>query len=144
MLVVTALGCFPLLWWLMLARTGCGRVAFLLAAVGWATYLVAVTELLSVAQLLRPIPLAGAWGVTPPGWPPMYGKFLWGGLLIAALGTAFYMWRLYFLVFGGEERSEEAKKARESPPSMTMPLVSKLEFLRLNDSDWLLTALTAV
>lgn len=67
--------------------------------------------------------LAGAWGVTPPGWPPVYGKILWGGLLIAALGTAFYMWRLYFLVFGGEERTEEAKKAHESPLSMTMPLV---------------------
>ena len=63
MLVVTALGCFPLLWWLMLARTGCGRIAFLLAAVGWTTYLVAVTELLSLAQLLRPLPLAGAWGI---------------------------------------------------------------------------------
>jgi hypothetical protein len=62
MLVVTALGCFPLLWWLMLARTGCGRVAFLLAAVGWTTYLVAVTELLSLARLLRPIPVAAAWG----------------------------------------------------------------------------------
>jgi NADH-quinone oxidoreductase subunit L len=33
------------------------------------------------------------------------------------------MWRLYFLVFGGEERSEAAKKAHESPLSMTMPLV---------------------
>src|SRR5687767_3834677 len=63
MLVVTALGCFPLLWWLMLARTGCGRVAFLLAAIAWTTYLVAVTEILSLAQLLRPIPLAGAWGM---------------------------------------------------------------------------------
>ena len=63
MLVVTALGCFPLLWWLMLARTGCGRVALLLAAVGWTTYLVAVTELLSLAESLRPIPLACAWGV---------------------------------------------------------------------------------
>jgi 4-amino-4-deoxy-L-arabinose transferase-like glycosyltransferase len=63
MLVVTALGCFPLLWWLMLARTGCGRVGFLLGAVGWATYLVAVTELFSLGELLRPIPLAGAWGV---------------------------------------------------------------------------------
>jgi hypothetical protein len=63
MLVVTALGCFPLLWWLMLARTGCGRVAFLLVAVGWTTYLVAVTELLSFPQLLRPLPLACAWGI---------------------------------------------------------------------------------
>ena len=67
--------------------------------------------------------LAGAWGVHPPGWPDFYGKILWGGLLIAALGTAFYMWRLYFLVFSGEERSEEAKHAHESPFSMTLPLI---------------------
>jgi NADH-quinone oxidoreductase subunit L len=43
--------------------------------------------------------------------------------LIGALGTAFYMWRLYFLVFGGEERTEEAKHAHESPPSMYSALV---------------------
>src|SRR5262245_37438728 len=43
--------------------------------------------------------LAGAFTVHPPGWPAFYGKVLWIGLLIAALGTAFYMWRLYFLVF---------------------------------------------
>jgi NADH-quinone oxidoreductase subunit L len=62
--------------------------------------------------------LAGAWTVHPPGWPVWYGKVLWGGLLIAALGTAFYMWRLYFMVFAGKERSEEAKHAHESPISM--------------------------
>ncbi|MDQ3441291.1 MAG: hypothetical protein M3478_13170, partial [Planctomycetota bacterium] len=62
MLVVTALGCFPLLWWLLLARTGCRRVALILAAIGWTTYLLAVTEILSLAQLLKPIPLACAWG----------------------------------------------------------------------------------
>jgi NADH-quinone oxidoreductase subunit L len=67
--------------------------------------------------------LSGAWGVHPPGWPPFYGKILWGGLLIAALGTAFYMWRLYFLVFGGEERTTEAKHAHESPWTMTVPLI---------------------
>jgi NADH-quinone oxidoreductase subunit L len=67
--------------------------------------------------------LGGAFTVHPPGWPIWYGKLLWVGLMIAALGTAFYMWRLYFLVFGGEERTEEAKKAHESPASMTMPLV---------------------
>ncbi|MDQ3338910.1 MAG: NADH-quinone oxidoreductase subunit L [Myxococcota bacterium] len=67
--------------------------------------------------------LGGAFMVTPPGWPLWYGKVLWGGLLIAALGTAFYMWRLYFLVFGGEERSDAARKAHESPASMTAPLV---------------------
>jgi len=66
--------------------------------------------------------LGGAWGVHPPGWPSWYGKFLWGGLVVAALGTAFYMWRLYFLVFAGDERSEEAKHAHESPVSMTSAL----------------------
>jgi NADH-quinone oxidoreductase subunit L len=67
--------------------------------------------------------LSGAWSVTPPGWPPGYGKVLWAGLLIAALGTAFYMWRLYFMIFSGEERSEEARHAHESPRSMTSALV---------------------
>jgi NADH-quinone oxidoreductase subunit L len=67
--------------------------------------------------------LGGAFTVHPPGWPEWYGKLLWGGLLIAALGTAFYMWRLYFLVFAGEARTEPAKHAHESPLTMTMPLV---------------------
>ncbi len=67
--------------------------------------------------------LGGAFTVHPPGWPVWYGKVLWAGLLIAALGTAFYMWRLYFLVFEGNERTDEAKHAHESPPSMTGPLV---------------------
>jgi len=70
--------------------------------------------------------LGGAWAVaghgTPPGWPSAFGYILWGGLLIAALGTAFYMWRLYFLVFSGNERSEAAKHAHESPASMTSAL----------------------
>jgi NADH-quinone oxidoreductase subunit L len=67
--------------------------------------------------------LAGAFFVHPPGWPVIYGKILWAGLLVAALGTAFYMWRLYFLVFGGEGRTEPARHAHESPPSMTVPLI---------------------
>jgi len=67
--------------------------------------------------------LAGDWSVHPPGWPVFYGKILYAGLLVAALGTAFYMWRLYFLVFSGNERSESAKHAKESPAVMTFPLV---------------------
>ena len=67
--------------------------------------------------------LGGAFGVEPPGWIVWYGKLLWAGLLIAALGTAFYMWRLYFLVFAGEGRSEPAKHAHESPLTMTVPLI---------------------
>jgi NADH-quinone oxidoreductase subunit L len=46
-------------------------------------------------------------------------------LLVTALGTAFYMWRLYFLVFWGECRAdaETQKHIHESPASMTGPLV---------------------
>ncbi|HEY3805536.1 MAG TPA: NADH-quinone oxidoreductase subunit L [Kofleriaceae bacterium] len=66
--------------------------------------------------------LGGAWATHPPGWPIWYGKVLWAGLAIAAFGTAFYMWRLYYLVFGGNERSEEAKHAHESSVSMTSAL----------------------
>jgi NADH-quinone oxidoreductase subunit L len=67
--------------------------------------------------------LAGDWTAQPPGWPSWYGEFLWAGLLVAALGTAFYMWRLYFMVFSGDERSDVAKHAHESPKTMTVPLV---------------------
>jgi len=67
--------------------------------------------------------LAGAFAVQPPGWPFWYGKFLWFGLLLGALGTAFYMWRLYFLVFAGEARSDSARHAHESPWNMTVPLI---------------------
>ena len=50
---------------------------------------------------------------------------VWGvGALTAGL-TAFYMFRLYFLTFAGENRAEEHVKAQihESSPSMTLPLV---------------------
>jgi NADH-quinone oxidoreductase subunit L len=40
----------------------------------------------------------------------------------AALCTAFYMFRLYFLVFEGTPRSEAAEHAHESGPAVTMPL----------------------
>jgi NADH-quinone oxidoreductase subunit L len=47
-------------------------------------------------------------------------------LMLAALGTAFYMSRLYFLVFSGDEtRADEHTRhhIHESPPIMTVPLV---------------------
>lgn len=68
--------------------------------------------------------LAGAWAADAAGWAPLYGKLLWGVLTLAALGTAFYMSRLYFLVFRGECRADEETKRHihESPVSMTGPL----------------------
>ncbi|MBI4511906.1 MAG: NADH-quinone oxidoreductase subunit L [Deltaproteobacteria bacterium] len=69
--------------------------------------------------------LLGAWVAHADGWPAWYGKLLWGVLSLAALGTAYYMWRLYFLVFGGECRADEETKhhIHESPSVMTGPLV---------------------
>jgi NADH-quinone oxidoreductase subunit L len=69
--------------------------------------------------------LVGAFGTEAEGWFPLYGKVLWIVLSIAALGTAFYMFRLYYLVFGGENRSDPETRAHihESPPSMTIPLI---------------------
>jgi len=43
------------------------------------------------------------------------------GVLVAAL-TAFYMFRLFFVVFLGKERSESSGHAKESPPVMIWPL----------------------
>jgi NADH-quinone oxidoreductase subunit L len=43
-------------------------------------------------------------------------------VFIAGL-TAFYTFRLFFVVFSGKEKSEHAAHAHESPPVMTLPLV---------------------
>jgi NADH-quinone oxidoreductase subunit L len=50
---------------------------------------------------------------------PILAKFLFIGGLATAVLTAFYMFRLYFTVFLGEEKSH----AHESPPVMTTPLI---------------------
>src|SRR5882724_11352010 len=43
-------------------------------------------------------------------------------IFIAGL-TAFYTFRLFFVVFSGKEKSDHASHAHESPPVMTLPLV---------------------
>jgi len=52
-------------------------------------------------------------------------KFLWIGGFIAALFTAFYMFRLLFLTFFGKFRGtfDQAKHLHESPVSMKFPLI---------------------
>jgi NADH-quinone oxidoreductase subunit L len=50
------------------------------------------------------------------------GKLLWFVGLVTALLTSFYMFRLWYLAFMGEPRSEEAHP-HESPRSMLIPLV---------------------
>ncbi|MBN2574595.1 MAG: NADH-quinone oxidoreductase subunit L [Deltaproteobacteria bacterium] len=70
--------------------------------------------------------LGGAFGTEAYGhglaWVgPLVGVIL----LVAALGTAFYMSRLYFLVFSGPCRADEQTQhhIHESPVSMVFPLV---------------------
>lgn len=43
--------------------------------------------------------------------------------VMAAFFTAFYMFRLFFMVFTGEHHSAELAKAKESPIVMTLPMV---------------------
>src|SRR5579862_7094718 len=54
-----------------------------------------------------------------------YGQVVWGLGIVAAAMTAFYMFRLYFMTFGGEFRGteEQAHHVHESPASMTVPLM---------------------
>ncbi len=75
--------------------------------------------------------LAGAFAAQYDGWPTWMGEMLWAMLLTAALGTAFYMWRLYFLVFEGPYRGkEQVAHPHESPWTMWVPL-ALLAFLSI-------------
>jgi len=49
---------------------------------------------------------------------------LFGVAVFVAALTAFYTFRLFFVVFFGKEKSEAASHAHESPPVMTLPLVA--------------------
>ena len=67
--------------------------------------------------------LAGAYAAHHEGWGGL-NYALWSMLIVAALGTAFYMWRLYFLVFEGSYRGkEQVEHPHESPWTMVGPLV---------------------
>lgn len=51
------------------------------------------------------------------------GRYVLFGLaVVTALLTAFYMFRLFFLVFMGNERGEH-RSVKESPPVMTFPMI---------------------
>jgi NADH-quinone oxidoreductase subunit L len=52
------------------------------------------------------------------------GFFPWFILVLAAMGTAFYMFRLFYLVFMGEGRYDKKHiHPHESPATMTIPLI---------------------
>ncbi len=54
-----------------------------------------------------------------------HNKLMWALAMIGSFMTAFYMFRLFFLVFKGEFRgtAKQEKNVHESPKSMTIPLV---------------------
>jgi len=60
-----------------------------------------------------------------PAWPVWFPGLIYGLCLAAAAGTAFYMFRLYYLTFSGECRADSATRhhVHESPMAMTMPLL---------------------
>lgn len=53
---------------------------------------------------------------------PFFGHLLWACGAVAALMTAFYMFRLVFLTFHGASRVPKEVHPHESPRSMTVPL----------------------
>jgi NADH-quinone oxidoreductase subunit L len=68
-------------------------------------------------------PLSGFWSkdaILTEALHSPHPELFWVGL-IAAFFTAFYMARLFFIVFTGEQRSDF--KAHESPAVMTFPLI---------------------
>ncbi len=65
--------------------------------------------------------LAGALHSANPAWPEV-GPIAYALGSLAALGTAFYMSRLFFLTFVGAPRTHAAEHAHESSRLMTVPL----------------------
>ena len=90
------------------------------------------TYLIGTLALAGIFPFAGFWSkdeILVHAWDGAIGKsnlaafIVFGGLLVAAGFTAFYMWRQIQMVFFGDARSEAAEHAPESTPWMTIPLV---------------------
>jgi NADH-quinone oxidoreductase subunit L len=73
-------------------------------------------------------PLAGFFSKDEILWSAFkvggYGRWLWATGALAALLTAFYMFRLYWMTFGGSFRgtAEQAHHLHESPRTMIVPL----------------------
>src|SRR5688572_5903724 len=90
MLAAIAFACFPTLWLVFARRVESRRVAFLVAAVAWATYAVAVVEILSPAGMLTRGALSVAWGVP---LVPLIALVLRGPSALEPLASAWRWWR---------------------------------------------------
>ncbi len=60
-----------------------------------------------------------------PGWPTWFPMLIYVLGMAGAICTAFYMFRLYFLTFAGENRADEHTQhhIHEQPWNMTVPLI---------------------
>jgi NADH-quinone oxidoreductase subunit L len=102
------------------------------------TFLVATLAITGVAPLSgffsKDAILHFAHGARLAGHPHVgEAVYLVGSL--AALCTAFYMFRLYFLVFEGDPRSEEASHARDRGRAISLPLWT-LAFFSVFGAAW--------
>jgi NADH-quinone oxidoreductase subunit L len=94
--------------------------------------LTALTFGISTLAITGFVPLSGFWSKDAilgnalfshnAAWHEV-GYWAYGIGTAAALGTAFYMSRLYFLTFVGKPRTPQAEHAHESSPIMTVPLL---------------------
>jgi NADH-quinone oxidoreductase subunit L len=86
-----------------------------------------LTMLIATLAIAGVFPFAGFFSKDEILWKAFSngGPILWAAGVIGAFLTAFYMFRLYFMTFHGEERlTHEAKHhLHESPNSMTIPLM---------------------
>ncbi|MHB1844644.1 MAG: NADH-quinone oxidoreductase subunit L [Deltaproteobacteria bacterium] len=89
-------------------------------AVAFAVATVAITGVLPLSGFFSKDTILGlALGTANHAYPWAPG-LLYGVGTAAALGTGFYMWRLYALTFTGAPRSEAAAHGHEAPASMTL------------------------
>jgi NADH-quinone oxidoreductase subunit L len=94
--------------------------------------LTALTFGISTLAITGFVPLSGFWSKDAilgsaffshnPAWHEV-GQWAYLLGVAAALGTAFYMSRLFFLTFVGRPRTHAAEHAHESSPVMTVPLL---------------------
>jgi NADH-quinone oxidoreductase subunit L len=94
--------------------------------------LTALTFGVSTLAITGFVPLSGFWSKDAilggaffshnPAWHQV-GQIAYSIGVAAALGTAFYMSRVFLLTFAGKPRTHAAEHAHESSPLMTVPLL---------------------
>ena len=91
----------------------------------WATFgisTIAITGILPLSGFFSKDAILHAAHVNANPWHEWAPMALYVVGLLAALSTAFYMWRMFNLTFNGERRAMLEHHAHESGPAMTGPL----------------------